>query len=47
MHSFVEMRKFFASHNDLISKIQQIELKQILHETKTQEKFAVRLLPKN
>lgn len=39
MHSFVEMRKFFASHNDLISKIQQIELKQILHEAKTQEKF--------
>ena len=39
MHSFVEMRKFFATHNDLVMKIQQVEQKQILHEAKTQEKF--------
>lgn len=39
MHSFVEMRKFFATHADLVMKIQQIEQKQILHEIKTQEKF--------
>jgi len=37
--SFVEMRKFFATHNDLVMKIQQVEQKQILHEAKTQEKF--------
>lgn len=39
MHAFVEMRKFFAMHGDLVMKIQQIEQKQILHEAKTQEKF--------
>lgn len=39
MHSFVEMRKFFAVHSDLVTKIQHIEQKQILHEAKTQEKF--------
>lgn len=39
MHAFVEMRKFFAIHGDLVMKIQQIEQKQILHEAKTQEKF--------
>ncbi len=39
MHSFVEMRKFFAMHSDLVTKIQHIEQKQILHEAKTQEKF--------
>lgn len=39
MHSFVEMRKFFALHGDLVTKIQHIEQKQILHEAKTQEKF--------
>nr|MBN5937664.1 hypothetical protein [Legionella anisa] len=39
MHSFVEMRKFFATHADLVMKIQQIEQKHILHEIKTQEKF--------
>lgn len=39
MHSFVEMRKFFATHGDLVMKIQHIERNQILHEAKTQEKF--------
>lgn len=39
MHAFVEMRKFFALHADLIEKIQNIEQKQILHESRTQEKF--------
>lgn len=41
MQSFVEMRKFFATHGDLVMKLQQIEQKQILHEAKTQEKFEV------
>jgi len=41
MHSFVEMRKFFATNGDLVMKIQHIEQKQILHEAKTQEKFEV------
>lgn len=39
MDSFVEMRKFFTTHADLVTKIQHIEQKQILHEAKTQEKF--------
>lgn len=39
MHAFVEMRKFFASHGDLVTKIQHIEQRQILHESRTQEKF--------
>jgi hypothetical protein len=39
MQSFVEMRNFFASHGDLVMKIQHIERNQILHEAKTQEKF--------
>jgi phage regulator Rha-like protein len=39
MNSFVEMRKFFATHGDLVMKIQHIEQKQILHEAKTKEKF--------
>jgi phage regulator Rha-like protein len=39
MDSFVEMRKFFTAHADLVTKIQHIEQKQILHEAKTQEKF--------
>jgi phage regulator Rha-like protein len=39
MQSFVEMRKFFATHGDLVMKIQHIEQKQVLHEAKTQEKF--------
>lgn len=39
MQSFVEMRKFFATHGDLVMKIQHIERNQILHEAKTQEKF--------
>lgn len=39
MQSFVEMRKFFSMHGDLVMKIQHIEQKQILHEAKTQEKF--------
>ena len=39
MDSFVEMRKFFTSHADLVTKIQHIAQKQILHEAKTQEKF--------
>ncbi|HAT1712486.1 TPA: ORF6N domain-containing protein [Legionella pneumophila] len=39
MQAFVEMRNFFATHSDLVMKIQQVEQKQILHEAKTQEKF--------
>lgn len=39
MDSFVEMRKFFATYNDLVMKIQQIEQKQIYNQIKTQEKF--------
>ena len=39
MQSFVEMRNFFALHADLIEKIKNIEQKQILHESRTQEKF--------
>lgn len=39
IHAFVEMRKFFALHDDLLVKIQDIDQKQILYEAKTQEKF--------
>lgn len=39
MNSFVEMRKFFATHGDLVSKIQQIEQRHVLFEVKAQEKF--------
>ena len=33
------MRRFFASHGDLVTKIQQIEHRQLSFEGKTQEKF--------
>ena len=39
MDSFVEMRKFFATHSDLVMRIHHIEQKQVLHEARTQEKF--------
>jgi hypothetical protein len=39
INSFVEMRKFFATHGELVARIQQIEQRHIIFEVKAQEKF--------
>lgn len=39
MNTFVEMRRFFSAHGDLVNKIQQIEQKQLSFEAKTKERF--------
>ena len=39
INAFVHMRKFVATHSDLIERLQHIEHKQISFETKAQEKF--------
>ena len=39
INAFVQMRRFVASHSDLIERLQHIEQKQISFEIKSQEKF--------